>query len=191
MSQPQVGNLTVWNDLASTGHFVISLRDWMLSQTAEQNIPGKFQEQQHLSALCSYLASCTVRFWQILDLHCHPCIAFKLENSNFDALYHVGKGESCKQHIVDDTAWDSRGLCAGLDSFAALSVMDHMSQLALLGHTIIASIHQPRADIFNRFNKVSILPRQFRIRFWIFPPYHIESFSLQRYERIYKGLPAS
>ena len=32
-----------------------------------------------------------------------------------------------------------------------------MSQLAMAGHTVVASIHQPRADIFNRFNKVVIL----------------------------------
>ena len=42
----------------------------------------------------------------------------------------------------------------GLDSFAALNVMEYLSQLGAMGHTIIASIHQPRADIFNKFNKV-------------------------------------
>lgn len=35
--------------------------------------------------------------------------------------------------------------------------MDHMSQLASIGHTIIASIHQPRAFIFNGFNKIVVL----------------------------------
>lgn len=43
---------------------------------------------------------------------------------------------------------------AGLDSFAALNVMDHLSQLAAMGHTIIASIHQPREGIWNMFHKV-------------------------------------
>ena len=52
---------------------------------------------------------------------------------------------------------------AGLDSFAALSVMEHMSQLACAGHTIIASIHQPRADIFARFNKIVILSEGYQV----------------------------
>jgi ABC-type multidrug transport system ATPase subunit len=44
---------------------------------------------------------------------------------------------------------------AGLDSFAALNVMEHMSNLADLGHTIIASIHQPRSAIWDMFDKVT------------------------------------
>lgn len=44
---------------------------------------------------------------------------------------------------------------AGLDSFAALNVMEHMSNLADLGHTIIASIHQPRSAIWDMFDKAS------------------------------------
>ena len=43
---------------------------------------------------------------------------------------------------------------AGLDSFAALNVMEHMSSLANLGHTVIASIHQPRSAIWDMFDKV-------------------------------------
>lgn len=42
----------------------------------------------------------------------------------------------------------------GLDAFAALNIMDHMSCLAVLGHTIIASIHQPRSAIWEMFHKV-------------------------------------
>lgn len=42
----------------------------------------------------------------------------------------------------------------GLDSFAALNVMEHMSNLAGLGHTVIASIHQPRSAIWEMFDKV-------------------------------------
>ena len=45
----------------------------------------------------------------------------------------------------------------GLDSFAALNVMEHMSNLADLGHTIIASIHQPRSAIWDMFDKVGLL----------------------------------
>ena len=42
----------------------------------------------------------------------------------------------------------------GLDSFAALNVMEHMSCLAAMGHTIVASIHQPRTAIWDMFHKV-------------------------------------
>ena len=42
----------------------------------------------------------------------------------------------------------------GLDSYAALSVMEHMSALAKLGHTIITTIHQPRAAIWAKFHRV-------------------------------------
>lgn len=43
---------------------------------------------------------------------------------------------------------------AGLDSFAALNVMEHMAHLAIQGHAIIATIHQPRAAIWAMFHKV-------------------------------------
>ncbi len=42
----------------------------------------------------------------------------------------------------------------GLDSFAALNVMEHLSSLAAQGHTIVASIHQPRSVIWDMFHKV-------------------------------------
>ena len=41
----------------------------------------------------------------------------------------------------------------GLDSFAALNIMEHLSGLAASGHTIIASVHQPRAAIWDMFHK--------------------------------------
>jgi ABC-type multidrug transport system ATPase subunit len=45
---------------------------------------------------------------------------------------------------------------SGLDSFAAWSVMRVMQQLAHgVGHTILASIHQPRADIWAMCDQVS------------------------------------
>ena len=47
-------------------------------------------------------------------------------------------------------------VCVGLDSFAALNVMEHMSNLAGLGHTVIASIHQPRSAIWEMFDKVTL-----------------------------------
>jgi ABC-type multidrug transport system ATPase subunit len=44
---------------------------------------------------------------------------------------------------------------SGLDSFAALSVMGHLKRMARdSGHAVIASIHQPRAAIWNMFDKV-------------------------------------
>jgi ABC-type multidrug transport system ATPase subunit len=44
---------------------------------------------------------------------------------------------------------------SGLDSFAALSVMGHLKRMARdNGHAVIASIHQPRAAIWNMFDKV-------------------------------------
>lgn len=42
----------------------------------------------------------------------------------------------------------------GLDSFAALKVMKHMRALADEGHTVIVTIHQPRAAIWQLFDKV-------------------------------------
>ena len=42
----------------------------------------------------------------------------------------------------------------GLDSFAALNIMEHLSSLAALGHTIVAAIHQPRSAIWDIFHKV-------------------------------------
>lgn len=45
---------------------------------------------------------------------------------------------------------------AGLDSFAALSVMGHMRKLAQTSQqTVIATIHQPRTAIWQMFDTVS------------------------------------
>jgi len=44
-----------------------------------------------------------------------------------------------------------------LDSFAALNIMGHLSSLAKMGKTIVASIHQPRTAIFDKFDKVCLL----------------------------------
>ena len=43
---------------------------------------------------------------------------------------------------------------AGLDSFAALSIMQHTAQLAAKGHAVLATIHQPRAAIWACFQQV-------------------------------------
>jgi ATP-binding cassette subfamily G (WHITE) protein 2 len=46
----------------------------------------------------------------------------------------------------------------GLDAFAALNIMDHMACLTALGHTIVASIHQPRAAIWDMLHRVGACP---------------------------------
>ena len=46
---------------------------------------------------------------------------------------------------------------SGLDSFAALNIMDYVSKLARLGHTVVASVHQPRSAIWEMFHKVCVL----------------------------------
>ena len=43
----------------------------------------------------------------------------------------------------------------GLDSFAALNIMDHMAKLAACGLTVVATIHQPRSAIWEMFHKAS------------------------------------
>lgn len=46
---------------------------------------------------------------------------------------------------------------AGLDSHAALVLMDYMQRLAQMKRTIICSIHQPRQAIWELFTKVEVL----------------------------------
>ena len=53
----------------------------------------------------------------------------------------------------------------GLDSFAALNVMDHMRDLAAMGHTVVASIHQPRSAIWDMFHKVTVLSEGYQLYF--------------------------
>lgn len=46
-------------------------------------------------------------------------------------------------------------ILSGLDSFAALVVMGHLQRLAQSAQqTVIATIHQPRSDIWDMFDKV-------------------------------------
>jgi ABC-type multidrug transport system ATPase subunit len=46
---------------------------------------------------------------------------------------------------------------SGLDSFSALSVMQSLKALASRGHTLVASIHQPRGSIWALFDDVVLL----------------------------------
>ena len=43
---------------------------------------------------------------------------------------------------------------AGLDSFAALSIVAYLKAMAGAGHTLVVSIHQPRSAIWSMFDKV-------------------------------------
>ena len=43
---------------------------------------------------------------------------------------------------------------SGLDSFQALKVMQLLKDLTRLGHTVITSIHQPRASVYAMFDEV-------------------------------------
>ncbi|KAI9316551.1 P-loop containing nucleoside triphosphate hydrolase protein [Zopfochytrium polystomum] len=47
----------------------------------------------------------------------------------------------------------------GLDAFSALSLIETLKQLCCRGRTIIISIHQPRSDIFNACEHVTLLTR--------------------------------
>ena len=55
-------------------------------------------------------------------------------------------------------AFHHQHACAGLDSFAALNIMDHMACLAALGHTVIATLHQPRTAIWNLLHQARCSP---------------------------------
>jgi ABC-type multidrug transport system ATPase subunit/ABC-type multidrug transport system permease subunit len=46
---------------------------------------------------------------------------------------------------------------SGLDSYAARAVMQILRQLAWLGHTVVATVHQPSAEIFRLFDVLVIL----------------------------------
>ena len=43
--------------------------------------------------------------------------------------------------------------------------MDHMRDLAAMGHTVVASIHQPRSAIWDMFHKVTVLSEGYQLYF--------------------------
>lgn len=53
----------------------------------------------------------------------------------------------------------------GLDSHSALNVMQHLAAMAGAGHTIVASIHQPRAAVWSLFTHVVVVSQGLMI-FW-------------------------
>ena len=48
--------------------------------------------------------------------------------------------------------------CAGLDAHSAWSVLRHLSLLAANGRTLCASLHQPRAAIWDSLHKARLAP---------------------------------
>ncbi|GAA5921109.1 hypothetical protein JCM3775_004094 [Rhodotorula graminis] len=47
----------------------------------------------------------------------------------------------------------------GLDAFTASSVMQMLSDLAAAGHTVVITVHQPRAEIWNAIDEVLLLAK--------------------------------
>lgn len=60
-------------------------------------------------------------------------------------------------HIITLAVSQDPHPCAGLDSNAALVVMECMKRLAQQQRIVISSIHQPRAAIWDLFTKVQVL----------------------------------
>ena len=82
-----------------------------------------------------------------------PAIAARHCNIRSGSFGSSQRSERPSTASCHERVWVS----AGLDSFAALNVAEHLALLANMGHTVIASIHQPRPAIFDRFNKVVVL----------------------------------
>lgn len=62
-------------------------------------------------------------------------------------------------------------LCAGLDSFAALSVMGYLQDLAASTcQTVIATIHQPRSAIWGMFDNVMFTGTRMNDKFSLCAP---------------------
>ena len=68
----------------------------------------------------------------------------------------------------------------GLSAADALSVMHILRGLAFRGHSVLITIHQPRQDIVDMFDKILLLTRDGRLAF-LGPPTelvsHFQSFS--------------
>ena len=62
-------------------------------------------------------------------------------------------------------------LWAGLDSHSALGVMKHLAAMAAEGHTIVASIHQPRGAIWSLFTHVRCMSATPRSHKYIQPAF--------------------
>eukprot|EP01126_Amoeba_proteus_P061786 TRINITY_DN832_c0_g1_i14.p1 TRINITY_DN832_c0_g1~~TRINITY_DN832_c0_g1_i14.p1 ORF type:complete len:620 (+),score=89.58 TRINITY_DN832_c0_g1_i14:422-2281(+) len=63
----------------------------------------------------------------------------------------------CVELMNDPTLLFCDEPTSGLDSFASKIVVEKLQQLAFLGKTVIATIHQPSSEIFRLFNRLVIL----------------------------------
>ena len=95
---------------------------------------------------------------------CHTCDMTQIALSRNMAAPGVAVPHmACQQHACLDLVGRVFGSefgptrpssSAGLDSHAALAVMNHLIHLTDYGLTIVASIHQPRQEIYEAFDKV-------------------------------------
>ena len=103
--------------------------------------------------------------WSRNDIEKHVNNVLKALN-----LFHVGDvvsgsisgGQRKRTNIAMELAAAPICLCldeptSGLDSTAALEVTDLLSKIASLGMTIVAVIHQPRLEIFRKFDHVLMI----------------------------------
>lgn len=78
------------------------------------------------------------------------------------ALRGLSGGERKRLSIALELLHEPRAIfldepTSGLDSYQALNVMEKLSGLAAVGHTVVVSIHQPRSSIYTMFTSVYIL----------------------------------
>lgn len=62
-----------------------------------------------------------------------------------------------ENYIISLSTYFVLKLLLGLDAFQAEKVMETLRQLALDGHTVICSIHQPRGSVYSKFDDIVLL----------------------------------
>lgn len=104
----------------------------------------------------------------ILDLGLRECANSCIgdDMSSGVGVRGISGGEKRRVSIATQIVRDPRVLCAdeptsGLDAFTAITVIETLRRLSAGPHatTIVCSIHQPRADIFNMFSGVLLLSK--------------------------------
>lgn len=98
----------------------------------------------------------------------HSLVGDSAGNSGGMAMGNRGLsgGERRRVSIAVQMISDAKVLCAdeptsGLDSFTAITVVEALHRLTRGPHhtTVIASVHQPRADVFHMFDAVLLLSK--------------------------------